>query len=178
MSNEPVDFDDMFPTFDPACFDTKYPSKDDYPVPYWGIAMRRVYDHELHRMASDPHYSPEVRAVACRALEAIARNYVDAFVCDLAGTTARSNPRTQAIEISLDPVMISVYLSVILWTVFREPGESEWLRHVLHMTIGAVDLEGPGLSVEQAFVAGWAAGLVDGIFGGDRRASGDAAPTA
>ena len=176
MPNEPVDFDDMFPTFDPACFNTKYPSKDDYPAPYWDIAMRRVYDHELHQMARDPDYSPEVWEIASQAWESIERNDVDAFVCDLAGQLW-DRALDEDNRISLHPVMISVYLSVMLWTVFREPGESEWLRHVLHMAISAVDMEGPGLSMKQAFVAGWAAGLVGGIFGDDRRASGDATPT-
>ncbi len=42
MSDESVDFDTLFPNFDPSRFEDEYPSEADFPKPFWEIALRRV----------------------------------------------------------------------------------------------------------------------------------------
>ena len=164
MRDEPDDFDDLFPNFDPASFGNHYPSMDDFPFPYWDIAMRRVYDYELYQMASHPAYSQEMREVAREAWAAIEQYAMDAFVCDLAGRLLDCS-LGKANGISLEPATVSAYLSVMLWTAFREPGGSLWLQHVLHVAIDVIGVDDRTMSAEQAFAAGWAAGLVDGELG-------------
>ena len=164
MPNEPIDFDTMFPDFDPSNFGNKYPSKDDFPDPFWEIAMRRVYDHELYSMARDPAHVRELRQLARDAWAAIEHNSIDAFVCDLAGRLLDCAVGRDD-SLNLQPLVVSAYLSVMLWVGFREPGYSAWVQGVLHESIGLIDdLERSTLSVEQAFAAGWAAGRVDGEF--------------
>ena len=89
-------------------------------------------------------------------------NTADEYVCELAERLLDCAFGRDD-SLTLEPLNVSVYLSVMLWAGFREPGKSDWVQHVLHETIGLIDdLENPALSVEQAFAAGWAAGRVAG----------------
>tara|TARA_R110002096_G_scaffold9342_2_gene37027 strand:+ start:638 stop:1141 length:504 start_codon:yes stop_codon:yes gene_type:complete len=162
MTDEPIDFDTMFPDFNPSEFEETYPSKNDFPDPYWEIATRKVYDHELYSMARNTAYDDKFRQLARDAWAVIELNTADEYVCELAERLLDCAFGRDD-SLTLEPLNVSVYLSVMLWAGFREPGKSDWVQHVLHETIGLIDdLENPALSVEQAFAAGWAAGRVAG----------------
>lgn len=163
MSEEAVDFDVLFPDFDPSRFQEEYPAKQDFPGTSWEVALRRVYDHALYKMAREPACPPELRQLARQAWAAIERDSVDMFVCALARHLLDLSLGQNG-GVALSSLRISFYLNVMLWLGFREPGKSPWVRYVLHEVLDRLDLEIPTLSVEQAFLAGYAAGLVDGEF--------------